>query len=291
MKDSILITGLSFLILSASLLSAFPAQNPDALKARIEFTASRLDYITDRVSRIENGLSQMPETDFPVLRRQLEEFRRSREGILTDLSGCRDQLSNNRLLEAEAKLNQVSDRLNLLSLKIFEVEKRVASGFRKYQKLGGEHVRKAVERTDRALERAVQVIRKSGGNEESAAALRRAAEIQENAKRRLSVEDFKDAYKLTLQARRTLLIAVKGSVDENDAEFVMERVESKYERAEGIIGASRDEKARLILEKGRERLARARDLLESENNEAAVSQARVAAKLIAKAVDVARRGQ
>lgn len=341
------------------------AQSQD-LETRLSDIAAKIMRIAAGLSQFENLLGKVPANELPRLRIAVEELREERGSLDRDISACRELIRANRLGEAANRLTIVEGKLEGILRKI----ERIKAEIKKYARLSAERVQKAVERTDRAISRADQFVRKNGGNEDAVAGLRKAVEIQDQAKQALQTGRMKQAYKMTLEAREVLIRTAKNALDKEDIEALVERarqywaktnamiervekaldnqahpraaemlakarelqqkardawkaeepvaamrearaarrivaalmaagresgnagdeikkVEAKLERAARLVQASGNAKALQILEKGREHLQKAREAQDGGQKARAVEQARVAAKLIAKAVDVA----
>ncbi|MDP6461732.1 MAG: hypothetical protein QGH59_08125 [Gemmatimonadota bacterium] len=151
-----------------------------------------------------------------------------------------------------------------------------------------QRLRREIERTDRLIDRAGEPIRESGV-EGAIRMLERGIDLQDRAKDDLASGHPRAALAATRESRDLVNRAARLAGGPLDAERVLARIEALEARladAADIVAESGSELAQGLLDRGRDHLTRARDLLAEENFRAAMAEARVAERLIRRAVQV-----
>ena len=279
MKKIILVLAQILLFAWVSSLSA-QTNIRDDLGRRLDGFLLRMKVIQNRIEFLQKAVAEIPDNENPKWKELTNRVIQNREELVADLADISQKLRNGRFSEADAALIEFNNKINRFSMKLAEVEGKLKFALRKRAEWGIAHVQKAVERTDRILERHIASERYS-----------QALEIQRAAKRKIDEKVYRAAYRLTLQARE-MVLKNKDNGDGRDVEQasrLIDNLEIKAERVSEKLRKGRNDKARLIFEKGKARLEHAADLLESGNAQAALAEARIAAKLIAKAADTADR--
>lgn len=176
-----------------------------------------------RVERFLAAVKQRQEAFVAEHEDLVAEFRDPACGTECALRLCR----NHR--DALERLNRRLDE-ELDGLRSFEREVRG-----QLAKAG--RVRHALSATDRMIFRASQLARRSGEDEghEVFRALRRAFEIQEEAKKAMVAGRYEAALKLTLKARDIVGRVVRATLDAEDAEVVRRRAEQLCEQTRRMI--------------------------------------------------------
>ena len=125
----------------------------------------------------------------------------------------------------------------------------------------------AIRVTDRALFRAAQLAKKTDNGVEAFPGLRRAFEIQEQAKQALAGGQFELAMKMTIRARDLIGRTIKDALDAEELEQVRDRAVAFWKqtnrmikRIEASIDPSKNVKAARLLAMASKEQARAREL-------------------------------
>lgn len=216
------------------------------LRVAGEADREKIESFSDRFrDNIENFRAQYGEVIATVRSLSDEELERACRAHRTELSAARERIST---LAGEMRRFET------------EVRSRIATT---------RHLTHAIRRTDDMLVKATRISRKTGESEDAFPGLRRAYELQENAKQALAAGRLEAAMRITLKARDVLGETLRSALDEQDIEQVRRHVKASYKRtAEAVerigepIDNEKNPKAARLVEIAENDLAKARELVE-----------------------------
>jgi hypothetical protein len=158
--------------------------------------------------------------------------------------------------------------------------------------VGGERVRRELDRTDNLIDRVRSSVRESG-DAEAGQLLERGVALQSEAQESYRRGRFAVAHAMTLQARglvnRAALLA-HGPLDDDGVSRALEETDRVLESAGEIVSGSPAEIAERLVEKARDHQLRAHELADRGELRAALAETRVARSLAKRAIRLAQEG-
>lgn len=215
MNNSIL-----FIILVLS-LSALPPTAAHAGQMRTldsSNVASRIKYLETRLNNLETGLRSLAKEEAGSYDAQISQYQ----------SELAVYLSNNAQIRLELDRAVLKNQLSQLAIAINRFEASIYAKFFS-KRIEAAHVTRAVNRTDKALLRATKFMRKQGESEEASPDIRRASDLQEEAREKLAAKNLLEAWNLTLKAREIIAKTVKSALEEGDTDDLLERETQVWE--------------------------------------------------------------
>lgn len=217
-----------------------------------------------------------------------EQFARAIENV--DLS-CEECVAK-ACRRMRPKLVEVRDRLGISLRELLRAETGARRAIATTKRVGH-----AIRTTDRAVIRAAQLAKKTEDGEEAFPGLRRAFELQEEAKQALAAGRFEPAMKMTLRARDLVGRTMRDALDSADVAAVRRRVVEYWkqtnrmiERIEDRIDPEKNPKAARLLTMAEQEQARARELAE-DHPYRAVRNARHARRIVNEMTGFHRRAR
>lgn len=199
-------------------------------------------------------------------RDRLEEARARYADAIDRIAG----LSPEQLAEA---CPSIESRLAEMRTRLLEERERLAAFERDLRRrvATGKRAARAMRVTDDMIKKAARLTRATDNGDEAFAGLRRAYEMQENAKQAFAAGRYEAALKMTLGARDVLGETIRGVLDEQDREQVKARARALYEqtvaaleRIESALDSSQNPKAARLIAMAEAELDRARETAEDQ---------------------------
>jgi hypothetical protein len=266
----IAIAVLAFIVLLAPL---FPAQSENRQPGSLSSGAGRITIdtririIRARIDRLKTAVNQNVSRQEAV---RLSAEISAKESLFQSYVDAYNAANQTPLA-----MGILSNHLTSLSPLLLDLEQRVFATTEK-RKLEGDHVRSALERTDRVLDKASKFIRKSGTDEESFPGIRRAYELQDEARQKLMDKDITQAFLLTLKSREIVLKIAESALDSEDQNALIEKEKEFWEKTNLMIQKLEQEPARGAKEAGL--LERAKVLQDKAASQLAEKQTLAAAQ-------------
>jgi hypothetical protein len=276
-------TVLIVLLQAVPILAERTIEQDRLLQIRIQRTTERWQILEQRVLRIREALKDVPREKVEPLKVRYDNFIseiRLLKGKLDALAGTTDYKRSNEVLdEIGLKMISFSEALGIIE------QKMVA--YRQELRLHIAKISTAIERTDKAIARAVLIVKKSEKGEEAFPGLRRAFEVQEDAKQKFASKEFRAARDLTLKAHEILENTVKSALDAEDIEELIERAVTFWEntnrmieRIESELDVSEHGKAAQLIEKAKELQRAAKELASQKKPRMAVNTSLKARRVV-----------
>ncbi len=200
----------------------------------IERAGDAIEYTLDRLSRLGRlggEADRVKIRDIAADVRDEHDLLSSRLATLVegvDLS-C-DVCLAEACVKIRPALVDIRDRLVAIHRELLGNERDIRRRIGTAQRVGH-----AIRVTDRTLVRAAKLARKTDDGEETFPELRRAFELQEDAKQALAAGRFERAGKMTLRARDLIGQTIRAALDSADIEAVRERATAFWKRTNRII--------------------------------------------------------
>jgi len=291
------------------LLTVSLARAQDRTTTRDDGTAP-CEFLIRRIERELHGIDGALDRLSQLARLGTPEDRARVARIHEDFAGKRDRLRekytqviDNVDLSCEecvagacrrmrSKLVEVHDRLGVSLRELLQAETRVRRAVATAKRVGH-----AIRITDRAVLRAAQLARKTDDGDEAFPGLRRAFELQEEARQALAAGRFEPAMKMTLRARDLVGRTMRDALDSADVAAVRRRVVEYWkqtnrmiERIEDRIDPEKNPRAARLLAMAGQEQARARELAE-DHPYRAVRNARHARRIVNELTGFHRRAR
>ncbi|MBD3315627.1 MAG: hypothetical protein GF344_07565 [Chitinivibrionales bacterium] len=237
------------------MLGAIQRQSQSIERGRDRLTALlRVAGESDRETIEEYGTS---------LSERMERLQTSYADLAEELRSMSEQEIEISCGTYRARLVSLRDRIHaeVVNLKRFESKMRDKIATTK-------RLARALRITDDMLVKATRISTRTGEGEDAFPGLRRAYELQENAKQALAAGRAEAAMRMTLKARDILGRTLDESLDDQDIEHVRRHAKAVYERTEQAverlsqeIDTERNPKAARMIEVAENDLAKARELI------------------------------
>jgi hypothetical protein len=228
-------------------------QGISALQARIEY----------RMQSIERLLTLASEKDKEAVRTFLRRIEPKVEQVQSELETLKERVAN----ATDAQLGSIDPQSKVLRL--MEEFNTFEDALRKRLTLA-KRVGHAIRVTDKALFRATKLAHKAKDGVEAFPRLRRAFELQEDAKQALANGRHEQAMKLTLRARDLIGETLRAALDSADIQEVKERFATFWKqtnriikRIEKVIDPAANPKAAKLLRMAKEEQRKAKELAEN----------------------------
>ncbi|HMB67905.1 MAG TPA: hypothetical protein VKU85_01295 [bacterium] len=261
-----------------------------AIAARMTMEARQGALRALDLAREDSGLRSRAVREIEKAKRALDLARESFDGAPGE--------QTRRLLE-EARLQAERARIQL-NEQHYEVAIRLAVSAQSLVRqaagaggdVGGDRVRRELERTDNLIERVRSSVHESGDGE-AGVLLERGVALQSEAQEAHRNGRLAAAFTMTRQARslvnRAALLA-HGPLDDDSVSRALDETERVLDTAAEIVASSSSDVAGKLLERAREHQVRAHDLAERDELRASLAETRVARSLAKRALQLAREG-
>jgi tetratricopeptide (TPR) repeat protein len=305
------------LLFGSGILIAAPAAQrqgallPDDIGRRLAEQETRAQGVMETIRNLERIA-----TEVLLFRRIANDEERAKiDAILSDMDlrgdTYRTQLQNINTLISEirsgncagdclAKIGNLQSQITSLNNQVqsFVAENRdFAAAFKKRIAVA-RRAAIATRRTDEMLSVASRAAQKTGNAGQAFAGLRRAFELQEDAKAALVDKHFEKSLKLTLRARDLIGEAVKEALDSADMASVKEQARRFYDNtnrmidlAAARINAADNPRAARLLESARKEQSLAKTAYDEGKPYVALRHAQAARKIVTGIAQSAVRGR
>jgi|GEM_PF-5901383 len=225
-----------------------------------------IDKALDRLGELARAGSDADREKIRQLRGHLEEAMNSLKDeydrVLGEVDLSCDDCVARACLAMRPKLVQVRDRLAASLQDLLREETAIRMRIATVKRIG-----LAIRATDRALFRAAQLAKKTDSGVEAFPGLRRAFEVQEEAKQVLAAGRLEGAMKLTLRARDLIGETMREALDSADIAAVCERAKEFWKqtnvmikRVEKRIDEEKNPRAARLIEMAKQEQEKAREL-------------------------------
>jgi tetratricopeptide (TPR) repeat protein len=285
--------GASFAQVSGSSQESEPCR---LLVAVIERQLEALDNSMDRLS---DGTRLATEQDRERIIEARERYlaskdyiRQGYERIISEVDLTCDECVTRACLAMRPRLVEVRDKLTVLLQDLVREESAM-----RIKIAGAKRVALAIRATDRALVRAAQIARKTGNGTESFPGLRRAFELEENAKQALAAGRLEASMKITLKARDMIGETMRAALDSADVEAVRQRAADYKDatsemiaRIERNIDKDANQKIARLVDMAKKEQAKAQEMAE-ESPYQALRHAQAARRIVSEILQFGQRAK
>jgi hypothetical protein len=229
--------------------------------------------------------------------REIEKAVRALESARESFDGAPGEQTLRLLEEARSQVERARVQLNEQHYEVairlaVSAQSLIQQALGTRDDLGGERVRRELERTDNLIDRVRSAVRESG-DAEAGQLIERGVALQSEARESFRRGRLAVAHAMTLQARglvnRAALLA-HGPLDDDGVTRALEETDRVLESAGEIVSASPGEIAERLLEKARDHQVRAHELAGRGELRAALAETRVSRSLAKRAIRLAQEG-
>lgn len=262
----------------------------------IERTSNAIEYALDRLSGLGRlGGEQDRERIERItgdVRERHDELTRRLDDILDGVDLTCDLCLAEACPSIRPALVDIRDRQIAIFQELIRDERAIRQSIGTAKRLGH-----TIRVTDRALVRAAKLAGKTDNGEETFPELRRAFELQEDAKQALAAGRYERAGRMTLRARDLIGETMRAALDSADIEAVRERAVAFWQRTNRIIrrvehhvDADRNPRAARLIAMAQREQEKARSLA-SEYPYRALRHAKAARRMVNELMRFASRAE
>jgi tetratricopeptide (TPR) repeat protein len=212
--------------------------------------------------------------------------------LISDIDFTCDECVVRACLRIRSTLVEIRDKLGVSIRDLANAEMNIREKIATAKRVG-----RAIRVTDRMLFRAAKLAKKTDNGEDAFPGLRRAFELQEQAKQALASGRLEVAMKMTIRARDLIGRTIKAALDSADVAAVRERVVEYWKqtnkmikRIERYIDPSANPKAARLIEMAKKEQERARELAETHPYRA-LRHARAARRIVSELIRFHQRAK